>query len=75
MDGRSITYGVTEGGETDIGLYDVATGAKRVLMHTPDNEGGAEISHDGKTLVFDRDRTVSRIYSADLTKLLAAPGK
>ena len=75
-DGRYVTFQVVaEGGETDIGLYDVATGAKRVLMHTPENEGGQEISRDGKTLVFNRGRTESRIFTVDLTKLMAAPAK
>ncbi|MGH7669558.1 MAG: DPP IV N-terminal domain-containing protein [Gemmatimonadaceae bacterium] len=74
-DGRVITYDVTTSGESDLGIYDIATGTKRRLTNTPENEGGEEVTRDGKTIVFNRARPLFRIYTVDLTKLLAAPGK
>lgn len=71
-DGKSLLYYMTVNGTADMGTIDVATGVTRRLTTTPENEGGAEFTPDGRTVVFNRGSTVQRLFTSDLSKLLAA---
>lgn len=71
QDGRTLTYSQFVNGAQDIGIVDVATGTKRRLTTTPENEGGSEITRDGKTVVFNRATVFQRLFQADLGKLTA----
>ena len=55
----------------DLGIVTIADGTTRRLTTTRENENGAEFTPDGKTVVFWRGQTVQRIFTADLSKLLA----
>ena len=72
QDGASLLYEMSVGGTRDLGLLHVADGTKRRLTTTRENEGGAEFAPDGKTIVFSRTQNVQRIFTTDLSKLLAA---
>jgi Tol biopolymer transport system component len=69
-DGKSLLYQTNRAGSADIGIFNVRDGTTRVLTNTPDNEEGAEITRDGKTVVFRRTRTVQRISRVDLGAML-----
>lgn len=71
-DGASLLYTFPVNGMLDIGLLNVKDGTTRRLTTTPEDERGyPEFTADGKTVVFRRDVIVTRIYTADLEKLLA----
>jgi TolB protein len=70
-DGKQMIYYVRGAGQSDIGIVDVASGAQRRLLTTPQNETGTEFTPDGKSIVFRRNQTVQRITTVDATKLLA----
>lgn len=70
-DGRFLLYQMQVNGATDIGTLEVATGAMRRLTTTPENEGGGEFTPDGRTVVFNRTSSAQRLFTADLTRLLA----
>ena len=70
-DGKAVLYAFREHGADHLGLLDIATGKLTPWTTGPDDEGGAEWTSDGKTIVFDRSNNASRIYSADLSKITA----
>lgn len=70
-DGKSMIYSYRLGGTDHLGVLTLADGSKRRLTTSPDNDAGAEWTPDGKTIVFRRVKNVSRIFTSDLTKLLA----
>ena len=70
-DGASVLYTFTSNGRSDIGLLNLSDGKTRRLTATPDDEYGAQFTADGKTVLFRRGNSVTRIYTVDLTKLLA----
>lgn len=70
-DGSLMAYTMNVAGATDLAVFNVAHGTTRRLTATPDNEVGAEITSDGKSVVFRRGQIVARIMAVDLTKLLA----
>lgn len=70
-DGRLAFYRINVGGHDDLGLLDLTTGATRRLTTTPEDETGTELTPDNKTIVFTRTTNTSRIYSADLSELMA----
>lgn len=70
-DGKWVVYGLAAGGKSDLGLLNVTDGTTRRLTTTPEDEEGAEITPDGKTVLFRRMETVQRITAVDLSKLLA----
>lgn len=70
-DGKLLLYTINEGGQTDLGLLNPVDGSTRRLTNTKESETGAEITPDGKTVVFNRLQIVQRIVTVDLTKLLA----
>jgi Tol biopolymer transport system component len=72
-DGKLICYYFRAGGTNHIGILTLAGGAKRPLTHSPDTDAGVEWTPDGKKVLFVRYHNVSRIFTADLSKLLAAP--
>ncbi|MGH7582418.1 MAG: hypothetical protein ACREL5_04230 [Gemmatimonadales bacterium] len=69
-DGTTILYALPNGATHDIGLLNRADGTTRRLTNTPEDESGAVMSPDGKTVYFLRSRAVRRVAVADLTKLL-----
>jgi Tol biopolymer transport system component len=71
-DGKWVVYGLAAGGANDLGLLHVPDGVTRRLTTTPQDEQGAELTPDGKTVLFRRVETVQRITTVDLSKLLAA---
>lgn len=71
-DGKWLVYSLSSGGATDLGMMNLADGTTRRLTTTPQSEEGAELTADGKTLIFRRVETVHRITAVDLSKLLAA---
>ncbi|TFG42366.1 MAG: hypothetical protein E4H41_11020, partial [Gemmatimonadales bacterium] len=72
-DGKEMVYGFLVGEAGDLGILTLADGSTRRITETPENEGRTEWSADGSTLVFQRSVPISRITTANLTKLLAAP--
>ncbi len=70
-DGHWAIYNINVGGKADLGLLDLTTGATRRLTTTPEDENGAEITPDNKTIVFTRVTNTSRIFTADLSELMA----
>ena len=71
-DGTQLLYGFEDGEATDYGILTLADGSTRRVTQTPEDEGGAEWTTDGSTLVFRRAVPIDRITTADLTKLLEA---
>lgn len=69
-DGKSIVYSTSAEGVGDIGIFNVATGTTRRLTTTPESEGGAELTPDGKTLLMNRVTTVQGLFTANLSKLV-----
>ena len=74
-DGKWVVYGLAAGGANDLGLLHLADGVTRRLTTTPQDEQGAELTPDGKTLLFRRVETVQRIATVDVAKLLGAAKK
>ena len=74
-DGTQILYTIPSGATTDIGILNRKDGTTRQLTKTPTDEGAAVFTPDGKTVLFQRSRTIRRIAIADLTKLLAGAPK
>jgi hypothetical protein len=72
-DGKEMVYRFLVGEAGDLGILTLADGSTRRITETPESEGGTEWSADGTTLVFQRAVPISRITTANLTKLLAAP--
>lgn len=70
-DGSMLLYTMSVGGATDIGLFRVADGTTRRLTTTPENEFGAEMTPDGKTVVFRRAKINQRIFTTDLSAILS----
>lgn len=71
-DGTSVLYTFPANGLKDIGLLNLVDGSTRRLTTSPEDETGTpEFTADAKTVVFSRDNSVTRIYTTDLTKLLA----
>jgi Tol biopolymer transport system component len=70
-DGKWMVYQADAGGETDLGLLNVADGTTRRLTTTPESEYEATFTPDGKTIVFRRRTRLQTIWTTDLTKLLA----
>ena len=73
-DGKWLLYAIPANGTFDMGLFNIADGSVRRLTTTPDTEEGEEFRRDGKTVVFARAKTVQRIHSVDLSKLMTSPG-
>jgi Tol biopolymer transport system component len=70
QDGGSMLYEINSGGSTDIGILNLRDGTTRRLTNTPEREEGAELTPDGRTVVFRRVRTMQRISNVDLSGLL-----
>lgn len=70
-DGSFIVYDMSVAGAKDLGLLRVSDGSTRRLTTTPEIESGAEMTPDGKTVVFRRAKVTQRIYSTDLSRILA----
>ncbi len=69
-DGKSMVYTRSVNGVGDIGIFNVVNGTTRRLTTTPESEGGAELTPDGKTVLMNRAKTVQRLFTANLSKLL-----
>jgi TolB protein len=69
-DGGSLLYQINSGGSTDIGILNLRDGTTRRLTNTPENEEGAELTPDGRTVVFRRVRTMQRISNVDLAGMM-----
>jgi Tol biopolymer transport system component len=67
-----MVYGFLVGEAGDLGILTLADGSTRRITETPESEGATEWSADGTTLVFRRAVPISRITTANLTKLLGA---
>lgn len=70
-DGSMLLYSMSAGGAADLGIFRVADGTTRRLTTTPENEFGAELTRDGKTVVFRRARINQRIFTTDLSGVLS----
>lgn len=70
-DGKSMVYTSLVNGVGDIGIFNVTDGTTQRLTTTPESEGGAELTADGKTVLTNRTATIQRIFSANLSKLIA----
>jgi len=69
-DGKSIVYTTSVNGAGDIGIFNVADGTTRRLTTTPESEFSAELTPDGKTMLMNRTKTVQRLFTANLSKLV-----
>lgn len=72
-DGRQLLYAFRAEGFRHLGILDVADGTTRQITSARANDAGAEWSADDSAIVFQRSVPISRIYTADLTRLLAGP--
>jgi Tol biopolymer transport system component len=72
-DGREVLFTYTRNEPYDLGILTVADGSVRRITQTPESETRTEWSADGSTLVFTRVVPVSRITTADVTRLLSQP--
>jgi Tol biopolymer transport system component len=72
-DGRQLLYSFRAEGFSHLAILSVADGTTRQITNARGNDGGAEWSADDSTIVFQRSVPVNRIYTADLTQLLAGP--
>jgi Tol biopolymer transport system component len=70
-DGSQLLYSFQDGSATDYGVLTMADGSTKRVTQTPENEGGAEWTADGSALLFRRAVPISRLTTANLTKLLA----
>jgi len=70
-DGKSMVYTTLANGVGDIGIVNVIDGTTRRLTTTPESEGGAELTPDGKTMLMNRTTTIQRLFTANLSKLVA----
>jgi TolB protein len=59
-DGRKVVFSLESGGNTDIYLMDVATGAEQRLTNAPSIETAPSFSPDGSQIVFESDRSGSQ---------------
>ncbi len=69
-DGTKVLYSLANGGTHDIGILNRADGSTKRLTNTPEDEAGAVLSPDGRTVYFQRSRDIRRVAVADLTRLL-----
>lgn len=69
-DGRTIGYFSFSAGKQDLALLN-PDGSTRRLTSTPEDEDDASWLPDGKSILFRRTTTVQRMFTADLSKLLA----
>jgi len=69
-DGRRMVMYYSVQPPFDLGIVNVADGSVQRVTTTAASEEGAEWSPDGSTLVFRRRVPVSRITTADVTRLL-----
>lgn len=74
-DWTQVVYQIPNGSKHNIGVLNRKDGTTRRLTTNALEEGGGAVTPDGKTVVFQRSRTVRRIAIADLTKLLAGTPK
>jgi len=72
-DGTAVVYSLANGPTHDIGILHRADGSTKRLTNTPEDESGAVLSPDGKTVLFLRSRNIRRVAVADLTKMLGKP--
>ena len=72
-DGASMLYYLTANGAADLGVVELATGETRRLTTTPEIEGGAEFTPDGRAVLFQRSSVEQRLMRADLRSLMTAP--
>jgi TolB protein len=72
-DGKQLLYEFREGDALDLAILTLADSSTRRITTTPESEDATEWSADGTTLVFKRSVPISRITTANLAKLLAAP--
>ena len=75
FDGKWLLYTMPVNGVNDLGLFNIANGSVRRLTTTPEDERGAEFTPDGKTVVFSRAKTVQRIHTVDVSRLLTPPSR
>ena len=69
-DRKSLVYTQGVDGVGDIGRFNVGDGTTRRLTATSQNEAGAELTPDGKTMLMRRMTIVQRLFTANLSKLL-----
>jgi Tol biopolymer transport system component len=72
-DGRQLLYSFRAEGFSHLGILNLADGTTRQITNARGDDAGAEWSADDSTIVYQRSVPVSRIYTADLTQLLAGP--
>jgi len=72
VDASQVAYYLSVNGANDLGLLTLADGTVRRLTTSPENEDGAEMTPDGKSVVFLRKKLVQRIHSVDVQSLLTA---
>ncbi len=72
-DGRTLVFSTPVNGANDLALLNISDGSVRQLVSSPEDEQGAEITRDNKTVVFMRNQAIQRIHTADLTRLLSKP--
>ena len=70
-DGAFVLYTFSINGRPEIGLLNRADSKTRRLTTSPEDERSPELTADGKTVVFRRENNLTRIYTTDLTSLLA----
>ena len=70
-DWTQVLFRIPNGSTHDLGLLNRKDGTRRRLTTNSVEEGGGAITPDGKAVVFQQSRSVRRIATVDLTKVLA----
>lgn len=70
-DWTQVLFRIPNGSTHDLGLLNRKDGTRRRLTTNAVEEVGGAITPDGKTVLYQQSRSVRRIATVDLTKLLA----
>ena len=70
-DGRFLIYSFVSSSRRNLAMLDRTDGSTHRFAPSPDDEDAMGITADGKTLIVRRGTSVSRMFTADLTSLLA----
>jgi Tol biopolymer transport system component len=70
QDGTRLLYSIQSDAAGDLAILNVADSTTHRLTITPENENRGAFIPDGNMVVFQRDRTVQRIFTVDLSTVL-----
>jgi hypothetical protein len=69
-DGRSVLYTIRANAASDLAMLTMSDSTVHRLTTTPETESRPAFTPDGSTVVFRRERTVQRIFTISLERVL-----